>query len=40
MPKSLVRLGSPIPLFDMQSFGREFSPSRSTRAVPSTAALG
>jgi hypothetical protein len=28
MPKSLVRLGSQIPLFDLRSFGREFSPRR------------
>jgi len=28
MPKRLVRLGSQIPLFDLQSFGREFSPRR------------
>jgi type IV secretory pathway VirD2 relaxase len=28
MPKRLVRLGSQIPLFDLQSFGREISPRR------------
>ena len=28
MPKRPVRLGSQIPLFDLQSFGREFSPRR------------
>ncbi len=28
MPKRLVRRGSQTPLFDLQSFGREFSPRR------------
>jgi type IV secretory pathway VirD2 relaxase len=28
MPKRLVRLGSQIPLFDLQSFGRQISPRR------------